>query len=120
VLRWLPPIAVNIDGAELPTVITPVKKDNSSSVKCQVNNLNLERAAVMINYSNDELAALVEYIKAFDKCANEPDETYGASFIKMEAERKRLKKFFTSQEFDAIIINMDEIKAALRGARLIP
>ena len=28
VLRWLPPIAVNIDGEELPTVVTPVKKDD--------------------------------------------------------------------------------------------
>ena len=27
VLRWLPPIAVNIDGEELPTVVTPVKDD---------------------------------------------------------------------------------------------
>ena len=33
VLRWLPPIAVNIDGAELPTVVTPVKNDKGGTTQ---------------------------------------------------------------------------------------
>ena len=64
----------------------------------------------------EALAALAEYIKEFDKCANEPDETYGAAFIAMEFTRKRLKQFFSTQEFNAIIINLDEIKEILSKA----
>ena len=30
VLRWLPPIAININGEELPTVVTPVKDEGSA------------------------------------------------------------------------------------------
>ena len=71
-------------------------------------------------YSPEALTALAEYIIASDKCANEPDETYGATFIAMEAERKQLKKFFTTQEFNAIIINRSEIREVLRKAGLIP
>jgi len=70
------------------------------------------------DYSPEAMKALLEYIKAFDKCANEPDETYGAVFIAMEPQRKRLKEFFSPQEFEAILVNMSEIKKALRDAGL--
>ena len=53
------------------------------------------------------MTALAEYIKAFDKCANEPDETYetyGEVFIATEPTKKRLKQFFTTLEFSASII----------------
>ena len=73
----------------------------------------------IINYSQEALTALAEYIIAFDKCAEEPDETYGAAFIAMEAERERVKKFFTIQEFEAVIINLDEIRDTLRKSGLI-
>jgi hypothetical protein len=74
----------------------------------------------VVHYSPEALVALAEYIVAFDKCAKEPDETYGAAFIAMEAERERLKKHFSTQEFDAIIHNLDEIRETLRKAGLIP
>jgi len=32
ILRWLPPMAINIDGAELPTVVTPVKIENGGAL----------------------------------------------------------------------------------------
>jgi hypothetical protein len=74
----------------------------------------------VVNYSPEALPVLAEYIMAFDKCANEPDETYGAAFIAMEAERERLRKSFTTEEFEAIIINLDDIRETLREAGLIP
>lgn len=69
-----------------------------------------------MNCSNETMTALAEYINAFDKCAKEPDETYGAAFIAMEPKRERLKQFFTGQEFEAIIINLDEIRIVLHHA----
>ena len=74
----------------------------------------------MANYSNEAMIALAEFIKASDKCSNEPDETYGAVFIEIEPKRKRLEQFFTSQERSAIIVNMSEIKKILCEAGLIP
>ena len=73
----------------------------------------------MTDYSQESMTALAEYIKAFDVCANEPDETYGEAFIAMEPIRERLKQFFTTQEFNAIIINLGEIKEVLRKAGLL-
>jgi hypothetical protein len=66
------------------------------------------------------MTALAEYIVAFDKCANEPDDTYGAVFIAAEAERVKLKQFFSTKEFEAIIANLDDIRETLRKAGLIP
>jgi hypothetical protein len=88
--------------------------------KLREKELQATRGASMINYSPEALTALAEYITAFDKCANEPDETYGAAFIAMESQRERLKRFFSTPEFDAIIINIDGIRETLREAGLIP
>jgi hypothetical protein len=74
----------------------------------------------MIDYPKEALQALAEYLAAFDKCANEPDESYGTAFIEMEPLRERLKQFFTPREFDAIIINTREIHKILRDAGLMP
>ena len=61
-------------------------------------------------YSQEAMDALIAYIKAFDICANTLDESYGAVFIEMDSIRERLRQFFTAHEFNAIIINMDELK----------
>ena len=74
--------------------------------------------ASVVNYSPEALTVLAEYVAAFDKCANEPDETYGAAFIAMEAQRENLKQYFSTQEFDAIIHNLDEIRTVLLNAGL--
>ena len=74
----------------------------------------------MNEYSEEALRALAEYISASDKCAKEPDETYGAAFIAMEPQRGRLRQFFLPQEIDAIIVNSKEIREILSGAGLMP
>ena len=78
------------------------------------------RGSSVINYSPEALEALTEYVKAFEKCANEPQDTYGVAFIMMDAKKGRLKKFLTKQEFDAVIANIDEIREDLLEAGLIP
>jgi hypothetical protein len=73
----------------------------------------------MMNYSKEAMAALAEYIEAFDKCANEPDENYGKTFTAMERQRKNLTRFFNTEEFNTVIINLDKIRKILREAGLI-
>ena len=68
-----------------------------------------------MDYSQEAMRVLAEYVKAFDKCANEPDETYGEVFIATESTRERLKQFFTTLEFNAIIVNLGEIREVLNA-----
>ena len=73
----------------------------------------------MKNLSAEAMQALAEYVKAFDKCAKEPDETYGAAFIETNPTRERLEQLFTQAEIDAIVCNLDEIRDALHKAELL-
>lgn len=60
-----------------------------------------------VGHPDEAIRALADYIIASDKCAKEPDETYGVAFIALEPLRERLSLFFTKQEFTAIILNYD-------------
>ena len=51
----------------------------------------------MVCYSDEAMRALAEYIEVHDKCANEPDETYRATFISMNPIRKRLSGLLKSE-----------------------
>ena len=73
----------------------------------------------MGDHSEEAMRVLADYIIVSDKCANEPDETYGAAFIALGPLRERLSRFYTKPEFEAIIFNKDEIRDVLRGAGLI-
>ena len=71
----------------------------------------------MINRSDEAMIRLLaEYIEAFEKCANAPDETYETALIAMQPIREHVRQFFTAKEFEAIIFNLEEIKEIVQNA----